>query len=566
MFVYKKLKVSDVSITPFEAHKQYNYVSSSAGDNGITFGTTSWSLNNKSLFTSGNIKYFQLDKMLYRNYITDNANLIPDVNYLKQERRLYDKFNYVSIPQNLFGNRIQPTTINITGSFDGNQINVIDDGQGNIYPITYTLGEENWPKEERRLVYIGPVDGYRNTDLSININTGQPLVNHPTSFTRENVYDDSYYLNQVDYNKVIFSNGLGTPLTLINTSGSGGNGYLRLDHSEAYNFGFNEDFNISFYFYTSGENNENQVSGSATGNNYYFIAKSDIKTIIPSINETQNTFVTGNLQPLDVPAENKYPFKVYYTHNLENTGSVVFERSNGSLTSKVITPLLYSGSVTELMHLSFQKTGDLLEIYKNGTKIASGSDIDPVVCKDQPPKNQANLYIGTRGNIDSYLNSNLSQIMIFNQALSETQIQNVSQSITGTPYIGNAFYDEGFITITHPSYIDYLFNESVVNDFNIVFKNTHLIFEHEYQCSIDEDEYNYTQNVSVRKGKSNTSDELADCLTGSLDNSQITLFKPYVTTIGLYDDNYNLLAVGKMAQPVKISEETDMTLVIRWDS
>ena len=566
MFVYKKLKVSDVSITPFEAHKQYNYVSSSAGDNGITFGTTSWSLNNKSLFTSGNIKYFQLDKMLYRNYITDNANLIPDVNYLKQERRLYDKLNYVSIPQNLFGNRIQPTTINITGSFDGNQINIIDDGQGNIYPITYTLGEENWPKEERRLVYIGPVDGYRNTDLSININTGQPLVNYPTSFTRENVYDDSYYLNQVDYNKVIFSNGLETPLTLINTSGSEGNGYLRLDHSEAYNFGFNEDFNISFYFYTSGENNGNQVSGSATGNNYYFIAKSDVKTIIPSINETQNTFVTGNLQPLDVPAENKYPFKVYYTHNLENTGSVVFERSNGSLTSKIITPLLYSGSVAELMHLSFQKTGDLLEIYKNGTKIASGSDIDPVVCKDQPPKNQANLYIGTRGNIDSYLNSNLSQIMIFNQALSETQIQNVSQSITGTPYIGNAFYDEGFITITHPSYIDYLFNENVVNDFNIVFKNTHLIFEHEYQCSIDEDEYNYTQNVSVRKGKSNTSDELADCLTGSLDNSQITLFKPYVTTIGLYDDNYNLLAVGKMAQPVKMSEETDMTFVIRWDS
>ena len=58
----------------------------------------------------------------------------------------------------------------------------------------------------------------------------------------------------------------------------------------------------------------------------------------------------------------------------------------------------------------------------------------------------------------------------------------------------------------------------------------------------------------------------ADCITGSIDNSQITLFKPYVTTVGLYDDNYDLLAVGKFAQPIKTSEETDMTFVIRWDT
>ena len=46
--------------------------------------------------------------------------------------------------------------------------------------------------------------------------------------------------------------------------------------------------------------------------------------------------------------------------------------------------------------------------------------------------------------------------MIWNEALSETQIQNISESITGTPYIGNIFYDEGFVTINHPSYSDVL--------------------------------------------------------------------------------------------------------------
>ena len=78
------------------------------------------------------------------------------------------------------------------------------------------------------------------------------------------------------------------------------------------------------------------------------------------------------------------------------------------------------------------------------------------MCKDFPPTNNANLYIGSRGDIDSYLNSNMSQIMIFDSALSTTQIQNVSQSIVGTPNIGNIFYDEGFITITNPDYKDIL--------------------------------------------------------------------------------------------------------------
>ena len=93
MFVYKKLKPSDVSITPFEAHKQYTYDSSSAGNNGITFSTAQWTSESKAHYSENNLagnflnhkKYFQLDKIFYRNYITDNGNLIPDVDYIDQE-------------------------------------------------------------------------------------------------------------------------------------------------------------------------------------------------------------------------------------------------------------------------------------------------------------------------------------------------------------------------------------------------------------------------------------------------------------------------------------------------
>ena len=43
-------------------------------------------------------------------------------------------------------------------------------------------------------------------------------------------------------------------------------------------------------------------------------------------------------------------------------------------------------------------------------------------------------------------------------------------------------------------------------------------------------------------------------------------FKPYVTSVGLYDDDGNLLVVGKLGQPIKANSETDTTFVIRFDT
>ena len=67
------------------------------------------------------------------------------------------------------------------------------------------------------------------------------------------------------------------------------------------------------------------------------------------------------------------------------------------------------------------------------------------------------------------------------------------------------------------------------------------------------------KGISARKFKSSKSYELANFTTSSL-------FKPHVTTIGLYDDNNELLVVGKLSQPIKSSDETDTTFVVRWDT
>jgi hypothetical protein len=43
-------------------------------------------------------------------------------------------------------------------------------------------------------------------------------------------------------------------------------------------------------------------------------------------------------------------------------------------------------------------------------------------------------------------------------------------------------------------------------------------------------------------------------------------FSPYVSTIGLYNDAQELLAVAKMAAPTPISANTDMTFLVKFDT
>ncbi len=59
--------------------------------------------------------------------------------------------------------------------------------------------------------------------------------------------------------------------------------------------------------------------------------------------------------------------------------------------------------------------------------------------------------------------------------------------------------------------------------------------------------------------EANNSQNYYDFATGSY-------FSPYVTTIGLYNEAYQLVAVGKLAQPIPISLNTDTTFVVNFDT
>ena len=102
----------------------------------------------------------------------------------------------------------------------------------------------------------------------------------------------------------------------------------------------------------------------------------------------------------------------------------------------------------------------------------------------------------------------------------------------------------------------------------IAFSSSYKIHETQYKCTIRENEFNFSQNPSVSSGSTSITavqgtfftpgQYLANNITGSY-------FSPYVTTIGLYDENQNLLAVGKLSQPLPVSPTTDTTILINLD-
>ena len=125
---------------------------------------------------------------------------------------------------------------------------------------------------------------------------------------------------------------------------------------------------------------------------------------------------------------------------------------------------------------------------------------------------------------------------------------------------GNSLYGIG----------DSIIIEAFVTSSNVTcsFSSSLTIYETQYQCTIRDNEYNFTLNPSSTSGSTLITSSIGNFYTpGQYLNNNVTgsSFSPYITTIGLYDEYQNLLAVGKLSQPLPISPTTDTTILINID-
>jgi hypothetical protein len=131
---------------------------------------------------------------------------------------------------------------------------------------------------------------------------------------------------------------------------------------------------------------------------------------------------------------------------------------------------------------------------------------------------------------------------------------NSGNLISGSTNIGNVIYEHGLIILTSGSFINNFISTS---NLTCSFESTITIYESQHKCTIRQNEFNFSQNPTLISGSSN-SGVICDFATGSY-------FNPYVTTVGLYNNNYELLAIAKLAQPLPLSSVTDTTILVNLD-
>jgi hypothetical protein len=174
-----------------------------------------------------------------------------------------------------------------------------------------------------------------------------------------------------------------------------------------------------------------------------------------------------------------------------------------------------------------------------------------------------NLYNIDGGDISNYIRLGYITVGYF-----ETQ-----QLPPGLTHVGNIFYAHGLVIITNSAAINSHFPIPLTSGFNVVFQNEHIIYENEVRCIVRESDYNLTYNPTILKqgGEYITSGSSGYILTGSADYTVKNFatgsdFQPYVTSIGLYNDDNDLLMVAKLGKPIVLSSDTDMTFIVRYDT
>lgn len=162
---------------------------------------------------------------------------------------------------------------------------------------------------------------------------------------------------------------------------------------------------------------------------------------------------------------------------------------------------------------------------------------------------------------------------------------------------GNVFYDDGLIVLTT--------QDEDPTEYSMEFRSTHTIYETEILVSSDAGEFNYSQNPSavdvilsgsydfettaipnVQPAKNVKIKEVLDIkqkseFLGSIGSNQGTwddyynygltdptgsYLSTYITTIGLYDDDDNLLVIAKLPKPIKNLPDYNVNFLVRFDT
>ena len=275
-------------------------------------------------------------------------------------------------------------------------------------------------------------------------------------------------------------------------------------------------------------------------------------------------FISGSNPTGQITSQNQFLVyrsirELYYSNFLEDKdGSPVGTASfntDGTITGPFYTPNYYNYLSNTLDANRFFPTGSNVEI--GVIAIPSnlfGEQIKPGTFSLQHQGSSAQITNITDDGEGGLYNQDSTKVgdIIYEHGMA---ILTSYGSLISGSLIGTALYDTtAFYSTTDSEELN-----EIITGSNITcsFESTITLYESQYKCNIKENEYNFSQNPTIISSSSN-SGIINDFATGSY-------FSPYVTTVGLYNNDKQLLAVGKLSQPLPLSSTTDINILINLD-
>lgn len=501
--VFKKINSSDVSLTPFQSYKQWTFYSGSY---------TSSCLPLQGIY-SDITSLPALDTELTYNDAKNINNSLQTITYYSINRLFY---KYKEHPYNTLGptnlNRINKYLYQTASIFS---IPYLKIGEG-IKPSSFAMTASYTSASVSIPTYISS-DRYGNV-YNASYNTAS-IISNTMFYEGFNEYFDT---SRISYESagITYVPGISVSSHSIGLAAKfSGAGYIDTQLTGYYD----RDHNYAVSFFISASN--------PTANNKLVVAKAS-----GSITE-------------------QYPFRI----ELSGSGQIVFSAACSSTFKAQITS---SAAVTQWTHILCQKSGSSLQMYVNGALQASTTSnllvntFSPFTASARID-NADNLKIGGYNIASANLTGVVDEVRIYNKALSSTEVgylanTTISGSYLQTNIIGSVFAKQGLVVI---STTDYRFNNILETPYTASYRSTLTSYELGVVTKIDSGDFNLSLNSTLTMDNDITYHSF---ITGST-------FTPYITTIGLYDDMGQLLAVGKLAQPIKKPANVDLNFLVRMD-
>ena len=618
----KSLQIGEQSRTKFKIHKGFLAIRANSSSLGVetylaeyqTGSMISWNTSSSDPTTTKGIYrnqiHHSINTMFYRNYTNHPGETMnPGGAFPQNQNRILDrKSTVISISQKRYGELIHPGSFKIVGK-DG--VTIIDDKQGNLIDsgltTTYMIPSSS---ELLRLSFnechefVGLTDGpgaryRREYQLNISGSRRQYITDFQlddTSVVRQTVFAHNMRFEERDgsFGTHAVFNGLGGTTSSINGTNPsrGGQGNIivseRDDLKDIFKFEHNQDFAVAFWM-------NMPLSQSVTQSFKGFEPEgSNRKHATETFRHDTNILVgkqgmtEWRKSPFMIETYNQRKGDVDTADSID-VGKLLIKRGKHNQCLYNSAPQLTSSAQLndgEWHHIVYQYHTGSNELWVDGIRQTSASDgahkcirNSPIVVggalqgyvtasstlMDVNGKNQyqhkwhyshqGGFTNSSPKNVVQPFSGSIDEVRVFNKSLTHNEIAFLSES-NNTDQVGNIFYRNGFACITHPhvQYQDVMSSLNAETSFNASTQLTEL----EYTLNIKSHEFDASENITLRRGEDPDGIEMKDFATSSA-------FTPYISTLGLYNNQLELLAIAKLAQPLKKPSESDLTFVVRMD-